>query len=794
VSAPPASSRLLIVARLLSAAGLVALATPLAPPVRAQAALTLGLTANDTSLSPGETLALGISVDNPGGGPAADFYFLLLLPDGTTVVSTGPGVGVRFGTIANLRTLVPVARGISLAGAFPYAADPFFSYTFGGGEPVGTYRFFFVATRAGALGDGRLDGGDLLAAANQDVTFALGPSATVDTSRTTSAAVTPASGGTVQTTAANGTQLALAVPPGAVGVATTVSIAPLTGVSNLDAGPLVAGISAQPAGLKFPTAATLTVTLPAGFVAPPFGLRGFVFDDDGTDLQFVPVHLAGNVATMVVPHFSAAGVVVNDEWFRAGCTRAFQPTLEQLVACQRIFPLYQAEVQRLATSGGPLDLVFKFDVMAALQPWIVNGLIPRATAAQTPDSASPFGATSRLSDEWFSWLALRDIWGDHLSDRQNLVNGLVLGDRIDQFQDLYWRALQAAQQAGNAKCLADRANLDLYVLNVGALGAWWTLQGLPNLPWTQQFCADLSIEAAPPPVLVPPQSAPMPLSITLKFTDGIEVSATPARPVLVTITATNATVSPAGGAFTLPVLSPPNVAITPNAGATSSVVTITASTPGDALSYLPVRSRSFTAGTGQVNLPVTQSVMRAVVDMFLPGWSSYWRRVDASTAFLPVARVAIDQPSTPVTVAQGTFTGQNLSDASRGVASTGTQTVVTASGRLEPSLAIQPIQGFGPSQVAESIASVNQLVCFDLPGRHTVSFTQSSPPATGTFELRIDGALVQSAGAVTVDAGERCVHFVATVRCSNRVNWSTVGCDAPGGLAWSYSATLRPAP
>ena len=168
--------------------------TPWQPAVRAQAgALRLGLTVNTQAIVPGDTLVAGITVDNPGGGPLADFYFLILLPDGTTVVSAGPGVGARVGSVGNLRSLVPVVQGVSLASAFPYQSSSFFSYTFSGIEPLGIYRMFFAAVRAGGLNDGVLGAGDLLAVASRDVTVTNSP-VVVDSARAVTSTVSSAGG------------------------------------------------------------------------------------------------------------------------------------------------------------------------------------------------------------------------------------------------------------------------------------------------------------------------------------------------------------------------------------------------------------------------------------------------------------------------------------------------------------------------------------------------------------------------------------------------------------------------
>lgn len=42
----------------------------------------LGLTLNQTTFRPGDSLSVTVSVVNPGGGPLCDFFVLIRLPDG----------------------------------------------------------------------------------------------------------------------------------------------------------------------------------------------------------------------------------------------------------------------------------------------------------------------------------------------------------------------------------------------------------------------------------------------------------------------------------------------------------------------------------------------------------------------------------------------------------------------------------------------------------------------------------------------------------------------------------------
>src|SRR5262245_3616695 len=81
---------------------------------------TLGIVLNQATFRPGETLDLGVTVNNPGGGPAADFYVLIRLPDNLTVVSVRLGAPVVFGSMGNLTSLVPAAAGIGLGGPFTF--------------------------------------------------------------------------------------------------------------------------------------------------------------------------------------------------------------------------------------------------------------------------------------------------------------------------------------------------------------------------------------------------------------------------------------------------------------------------------------------------------------------------------------------------------------------------------------------------------------------------------------------------------------------------------------------------
>lgn len=150
-------------------------ALPLVPVV-AQTAEdpVLGLTVNQTTFRPGDGLTVGVSVNNPGGGPLADFFVLIRLPDGVTTASIRLGAPPLFGSLARLQSLAPAAAGIDLGGPFA-VSRPLFQYTFNGSEPTGTYLVYFAALQSGALANGALDAGELLGVHTRSFVFTTQP-------------------------------------------------------------------------------------------------------------------------------------------------------------------------------------------------------------------------------------------------------------------------------------------------------------------------------------------------------------------------------------------------------------------------------------------------------------------------------------------------------------------------------------------------------------------------------------------------------------------------------------------
>ena len=773
------------------------------PSVTAQTgALTLGLTVNTATITPGDTLVAGVTVNNPGNGPLADFYFVIVLPDGATVVSAGPGVGARFGTIGNLRSLVPVVRGISLATAFPYQASSFFSYTFSGIEPLGTYRLYFVAARTGAFDDGAINGGDLLAVASRDITVANSP-IVVDTARAVTSTVSTA-GGSVQATAAGGAELRLTVLPGGLNAPRAITIAPLTAFAGLPSGPLVAGIAAEPSGLRFVTPATLAITLPPGFQVPPFGLTGFIADNNGGNLRTVAVTVVGNVATMLVPHFSVAGVSIDAFWLDP-CTdpRPQVPSsAAKTAACAQLRPIYDAEVARLAAEGGALSSQFLNAVIGPLAAWMQNGILPQLLSGETAATDRPLVRVSDLSAEFGLWLDLyRPLFG--LRDRTNEATGLPLGASIDLAQDRFRLALLAGMNAENILCLAEKSRVDLSVSDVGFYAPFlWSTQGpeFGTPPFQIEYCVGIRIDAAPPPVLTPGQAALFPVDVRLRFTDGVDL---PGRQAAVTVTATNGTVTPAGGVVTLPLAT--NLTLLPTAPGGTVTISAAMIDPSDsgALEILPVRTRTFQAGQSAptVTLVVTSSGMAANIDSELPTRPRL-NASDVRSTFAEVQTVTATM-NEQVTNNGTTFRISSLGSATRNVSGAGGGVTIVGTFRSEPGLSAQPALMRSEAQTA---VSSSQGICFELPRTYQASYSvqsdaQADPSNRFNTQLTLVSGATQRAaiggesGTVVLPASNNaCIRFTATAWTCLLNFLGEPQCDLPNPLTGRYTVSLQPLP
>ena len=124
--------------------------------------LNLLASVNQPTFSAGQTLVATVGALNPGVPGSADVYIGVLLPDGRIVFFV-PGGGTALGHVADLGSFRSIVAGLSLATPAAVTVPGFFSRPWTGAEPRGSYAFFFLVLAAGALSDGIVTTGEILA-------------------------------------------------------------------------------------------------------------------------------------------------------------------------------------------------------------------------------------------------------------------------------------------------------------------------------------------------------------------------------------------------------------------------------------------------------------------------------------------------------------------------------------------------------------------------------------------------------------------------------------------------------
>ena len=104
----------------------------------------------------------------------------------------------------------------------------------------------------------------------------------------------------------DGLRFHLTIPAGALAQAEEIVMTPIVTIGGLPLQRFVGAVHFAPEGLHFFKAATLAIELPEG--ASVQGLVGFSAAGNGENLHLIPFTMTGQALTLVVPHFSVAGL------------------------------------------------------------------------------------------------------------------------------------------------------------------------------------------------------------------------------------------------------------------------------------------------------------------------------------------------------------------------------------------------------------------------------------------------------------------------------------------------------
>lgn len=135
--------------------------------------LEIALSIDKSVYVPGQRVRASLDLTNAGVPAVADFYLLVVLPDGDTVADFIDAqfhwIMARLSEPASLR---PAQAGVSLYRPYAVHRPDFMGWTWKGTEPAGLYSILLMAVKPGAFADGRIDPGDVLASGSAEFRFA----------------------------------------------------------------------------------------------------------------------------------------------------------------------------------------------------------------------------------------------------------------------------------------------------------------------------------------------------------------------------------------------------------------------------------------------------------------------------------------------------------------------------------------------------------------------------------------------------------------------------------------------
>jgi hypothetical protein len=247
----------------------------------------------------------------------------------------------------------------------------------------------------------------------------------VDAGRAVTGLVTPAGGGTISATGADGTSYTLVVPPNALFDAVEVRMTPVTAIDGSPlSGGLVGAVQLEPTGLRLVDVATLTIVpVQAIDVATTVG---FGTEHGGSDFHLMPGFVAGPALVLRLNHFSvhgfAKGTTLEQRRAIDRVPRSIENYIAAIIAAERKNALLGTQEEEPVLPPGVNELI---------KSLVVEQLIlPRFEAGRTDCFAFLLAVTT-----YVGWIRQHTLMGQDAE--------IAPGDL---------QAINAAANAGAANC------------------------------------------------------------------------------------------------------------------------------------------------------------------------------------------------------------------------------------------------------------------------------------------------------------------------------------------------------
>jgi hypothetical protein len=202
---------------------------------------------------------------------------------------------------------------------------------------------------------------------------------------------------------------------------------------------------------------------------------GFSVKDDGTGYELHPVTIAGNVATVRLSHFSAAGVAqmvcgagVTSAVGLAACARMNQNLTEAAVMVEDLqdFPM-------------PVRVLLAAEIIQQLRIWMNTFILPELRTAANPANTDP-------TVHYFMLVALREKSEVEailqLTEMLDPASGIAA--ELTELGTLVPAAIDARRLVANQQCLQDKPNYRTHLNRIIEIAALAETLALPVDPAT----------------------------------------------------------------------------------------------------------------------------------------------------------------------------------------------------------------------------------------------------------------------------------------------------------------------